>query len=428
MRRVVVTGVGLVTPLGVGTKQTWDGLVAGRGAVGPIQSYDASSLRTQLAAELDGFEPSQFAPRKALRSMTRNDQLAVAGAALAVQDAALETPDEGDDARARRGLYVGSNKEVSNLPQILEGVLYAQTDEGSLDLGRLGENASSALPPLFYVEGLQAASLFYISQAHGLMGANTYFAGTAEASATAIGAAFRAVRRGDIDAAVAGGCDDATSWWNMTKYDTMGLLTDVNELGSEACRPYDVDRRGTVLGEGSAFLVLEEAEHARARGATAYAEIAGFGLAYDAYALVTPDPSGRPVTRAVGAALRDAEQAASDVGFAVTHGSGTRAGDASEGRGLQAVFGNGGAPAASSVKAATGHLVGGAGALNAAVATLAVRHGILPPTLNLESPDRACGGIDWVSGTSREAQPGVVLAVARGLEGQNVALVVRAAA
>src|SRR5262249_3196876 len=158
MRRVVVTGIGIVTPLGVGTDATWEGLVAGRSAVGPIEGFDASSLRTQLAAELDDFDATQFAPRKALRSMPRTDHPAGAGAAVAAEDAALEAPEEGDDERARRGLYVGSNKEVSNLQPILDGVLYAQAEDGSLDLGLLGENARSAFPPLYYVEGLQAAS------------------------------------------------------------------------------------------------------------------------------------------------------------------------------------------------------------------------------------------------------------------------------
>jgi 3-oxoacyl-[acyl-carrier-protein] synthase II len=426
MHRVVVTGVGLVTPLGVGTDETWQALIAGRSAVGPIESFDASSLRTQLAAELDGFDPEQFATRKALRSMTRNDQLAVAGAAVAVQDAELETPEVGDDARARRGLFIGSNKEVSNLPPILEGALVSQTADGTVDVGLLGANATSALPPLYYIEGLQAASLFYISQAYGLMGANTYYAGTADAGATAVGSAFRAIRRGEVDAAITGGFDDATSWWNMTKFDTMGLLTDENELGSQACRPYDVDRSGAVLGEGSAFLVLEDAEHAASRGAKAYAEITGFGSAYDAFGLLTPDPSGRPVATAIRSALRDAGSATTEVDYVVTHGCGTRAGDASEARALRDVFGDGSAPAASSIKPATGHLVGGAGALNAAVAVLALHHRALPPTLNLETPDPACEGIDWVTGESRPAQPGLALALARGLEGQNVALVVRA--
>lgn len=426
MRRVVVTGVGLLTAVGLDTASTWDGLVSGRSGVRPIEDYDASSLRTQLAAELDGFDPKNYADRKALRSMTRNDQLALAGAATAVADAKLETPEEGDPARHRRGLFIGSNKEVSNLPPILDGVRYSETPDGGTSVAQLGEKATSAFPPLYYVEGLQAASLFYISHAYGLMGANTYFAGTGDAGATAVGRAFRAVRRGDADVVIAGGFDDATSWWNMTKYDAMGILTDQNELGAEACRPYDAERSGAVLGEGSAFLVLEDADHAAARGATAHAEIVGTGSANDTYGLLTPDPSGAPLARAIGAALRDAGTEAGEVGYVVTHGCGTRDGDASEAAALRSAFGAGSTPAASSVKAATGHLVGGAGALNAAVAVLALEHRVLPPTLNLDAPAADCAGVDWVTGEARAAEPSVALALSRGLEGQTVALAFRA--
>jgi 3-oxoacyl-[acyl-carrier-protein] synthase II len=424
VRQVAVTGVGLVTSLGVGTSETWDALVAGRSGVGPIEDYDASSLRTQLAAEISDLDPTQFAARKALRSMTRNDQLAVSGAALAVQDAGVEASQNGADPRA--GLFIGSNKEVSNLPPILDGALYARTEDGTIDLSRLGEQATSAFPPLYYVEGLQAAALFYISQAHGLMGANTYFAGTADASAAAVGAAFRSIRRGEIDLAIAGGYDDATSWWNMTKFDTMGILTDRNDLGARACRPFDVERSGTVLGEGAAFLVLEERDRAVARGADVYAEISGFASAYDAYGLITPEPEGRALEAAIAGALKDSGAAPDEIDYVVTHGSGTKAGDASEAKALRRAFGSATSVAAASVKPASGHLVGGAGALNAAVAVLAVHNKVLPPTLNLDTPDPACAGIDWITGEARPAAPRRALALARGLEGQNVAVVVSA--
>ena len=425
MRRVGVTGVGLVTPLGVGTDETWAALVDGRSAIGRINAYDPSSLRTQLGGELDGFEPEQFATRKTLRSMTRNDQLGIAGAVVAMRDADLEAADDADAPRA--GLFVGSNKEVSNLPPILEGALTAQTEDGTVDVGRMGENATSALPPLYYVEGLQAASLFYISQAYKLMGANTYFAGTADAGADAIAAGFRAIRRGEIDLAVTGGFDDATSWWNMTKFDTMGLLTDRNDLGAGACRPFDADRSGTVLGEGAAFVVLEELERAKARGAKVYAEISGFGSAYDGYGLITPEPTGRALARAIRTALKDAGTSSEDVDLVVTEGSGTRAGDVTEARALHAAFDSGAKITATSVKPATGHLVGGAGALNVAVAALAVSHSAVPPILNLERPDSDCAGIDWAQNGARELQVRGAVAIARGLEGQNVAMSLRAA-
>jgi len=421
VRRVAVTGIGLVTPLGVGTKETWAGLTDGKSAVAPISGYDAAALRTQLAAEIPEFDAEQFAHRRVLRSMTRNDQLALAGASLALADAGLEASEDGD----RRALFVGSNKEISNPMNILEGSLVARNEDGTVDIRRLGEQASSAFHPLFYIEGLQAASIFYISQAHSLKGANTYFAGTAESGLVAIGRGYRAVRRGEADVAVAGGFDDASSWWNMTKFDTMGILTQRNDLGAGACRPYDVDRSGAVLGEGSAFLVLEPAEEAEARGARVYAEIAGLGNAYDSGKLITPDPEGRSLAAAIRSALDEAGSKPEEVDYVATHGSGTRAGDASEARALRSVFGEDG-QLASSVKASTGHLIGGAGALNAAVAALAISEGVVPPTLNLERPDPECEGVDWVPREARRTQVRQAVALARGLEGQNVAVAIRA--
>ena len=423
MRKVVVTGVGLVTPLAVGTQETWDALLAGKSAVGPIESYDASALRTRIAAEASSFDPEQFAHRRVLKSMTRNDQLALAGASLALTDAGVEASEDGD----RRALFVGSNKEISSPMNILEGSLFARNDDGSVDIRRLGESASSAFHPLFYVEGLQAASIFYISQAHSLKGPNTYFAGMAESGLVAIGRGYRAVRRGEADVAVAGGFDDASSWWNMTKFDTLGLLTQRNELGAEACRPFDAERTGTVLGEGAAFVVLEPEEAAKARGAKIYAEVAGLGNAYDTHRLITPDPEGRGMSRAIEKALREADSSPGDVDYIAADGTGTQAGDETEARALHTVFGESPDLVASSIKPATGHLVGGAGALNVGIATLAVHHDAVPPTLNLESPDPACDGIDWVPRESRQTTVRQALALARGLEGQNVALVVRAA-
>jgi 3-oxoacyl-[acyl-carrier-protein] synthase II len=420
VRRVAVTGIGLATPLGTGTEQTWHSLIEGRSAVGPIAGYDPSSLHTRIAGEMRDFDPEQWANRKVLRSTTRNDQLAIAGAALAVADAGPGPEDGG-----RAGLFAGSSKETSNLPHILEACLVARTDDGSLDVGRLGEQATSIFYPLYYVEGLQAGSLFYISQAHGLMGANTYFAGTGEASAVAVGRAFRAVRRGEADWALAGGFDDGSSWWNLTKFDPLGVLTTRNDLGAAACRPFDADRDGTVLGEGAAFLVLEPLEAARARGARIYAEVTGFASAFDAGRLLTPDPQGRALELAARAALREAGSTPERVGCVVADGTGTRPGDASEGRALQRLFGRNGGPPASSVKPATGHLLGGAGALNAAVAALALTAGSLPPTLNLARPDPACE-LDWVVHEARTLEVGEALALSRGFEGQNVALAMRA--
>jgi 3-oxoacyl-[acyl-carrier-protein] synthase II len=421
--RVAVTGIGLVTALGVGKEPTWQGLVEGRSGVSRVESYDVSSLRSQLGGEVRDFRPEEIVPNKrVLRKLTRGDQFALAGSILAVADAGIEFT---EDLSPRAGLFLGSNKEVSDLMHLLEPTLAARNADGSVDMGRFGESAHVKAYPLFYVEGLQAASLFYISDNFKLQGVNTYFAGTAEAGLTAIGRGYRAIKRGEADLVIAGGYDDALSWWNMTKLDTLdGYLTTRNELGAGACRPFDQDRDGTVLGEGASFLVLETLEAAQARGADIYAEVVGFGSGADAYD-PPPHPEGRGLTVALANALREARLDPGSVDYIAVHGTGTKLGDESEAVALHGTFGDS-MPAASSVKPATGHLVAAAGALNAAVAALAVRHGVAPPTLNLEHPDPGCNHADWIPRESRELTVDHALALARGFAGQNVALALKA--
>jgi 3-oxoacyl-[acyl-carrier-protein] synthase II len=426
MRRVVVTGIGLITPLGTGTQASWQGLLDGRSGIGPIEGFDPSSLRSQLGGEVRDFEPEEYAHKKVLRKLTRGDQFALAGAILAVDDSGIELDEEKGD---RAGLFVGSNKEVSDLGHLLEPTLAARNEDGSVDVIRFGESAHTTAYPLFYVEGLQAASLFYVSERFKLKGANTYFAGTAEAGMTAIGRGFRAIKRGEADVVVAGGYDDATSWWSMTKLDGLdGYLTSHNELGPKACRPFDRARDGTVLAEGGAFMVLEAADAAAARGARVYAEIVGLGGGNDARASLTPNPEGRGLVNAMQGALREASLEPDAIDYIAAHGPGTQLGDLTEARAIKATFGDAsnGLPA-SSVKGATGHLVGAAGALNAAVAALAIHHGAVPPTLNLDDPDPECNHADWVPREARELKVVHGLALARGFVGQNVALAFSAA-
>ncbi|MEA2160900.1 MAG: 3-oxoacyl-[acyl-carrier-protein] synthase, partial [Solirubrobacteraceae bacterium] len=385
-------------------------------------SYDPSGLHTRVGAEVGDFSPREYVEkRRSLRTMTRHDVLTMVAAVLAVRDAGLEFD---DDPEGRAAAFTASGKETS-VPEKMEDVaIEARDPDGSVEMARFGEIAMNGVPPLFFLEGLQGSSLHYISEAFSLRGANTYFAGTAEAGMHAIGRGYRAVRRGEADIAIAGGGDAPVNWWNMSKIDALGILTRHNELGSAACRPYDRDRDGTVMGEGGAFLVLEELEAARARGATPYAELVGYGSAADVGTYLTPDPEGRPIAQAIDAALREAEAAGGEVDYVAAHGSGTTLGDASEAAGLRAALGGDGT-LAGSVKPATGHLVAAAGALNAAVAALAVARSAVPPTLNLDEVDPACAGMDWISNEAREAQVGLALALARGLEGQVVALALR---
>jgi 3-oxoacyl-[acyl-carrier-protein] synthase II len=423
MGRVAITGIGLCTPVGVGTDETWAGLVEGRSGIGPIEAYDASSLQTRLGAEVKELVPKEYVKnRRSIRTMTRHDVVAMAAAAMAVRDSGLELE---DDPEGRNALFTAGNKQVSDPDYFSDASVQARDGNGVADVRRFGELAYGSVHPLFFIEGIQGASLFYISEAYGVRGPNTYFAGTAEAGLFAIGRGYRAVKRGEAEVALVGAGDAPIFWWHMAAWDTSGMTTRRNDLGPAACAPYDVDRDGTVLGEGGAFLLLEDLEAAQARGAKVYAEITGWGAAADTQRMMTPDPTGRPVAAAVERTLRSAELAAGDVDFVAAEGSGTVLGDASEAAGLRSAFGSDGL-VASSVKGATGHLMGAAGALNAAVAALAIDRGAVPPTLNLKNADPACAGVDWVAGEAREQQVRTALALARGIEGQNVALALRA--
>lgn len=426
MRRVAITGIGLVTPLGIGVDETWAGLIAGQSAIGPLQAINPASFRTQIGAEISGLTARDFVVnRRLIRSMTRGDVLAMAGAVSAARDAGLEF---GLRDTTRVGLYVGGNKEVSSLKHFSDAMLASRRDDGSADILTFGNVAPRLVYPLFFVEGLPAAPLFYISDAYGLKGANTYFSGTADAGATAIGRGYRAVRRGEADIVLAGGFDDATSWWNLSKFDALGVLTGRNERGARAYQPYDRDRDGAVFGEGAAFFVLEEQEAALARGARCYAEVTGFGSTFDAVRPITPDPGGDPLAHAIAAALRETACSPEEVGYVATHGCGTVLGDRSETRGLRAAFGRAAEQlAASSVKPATGHLSAAAGALNVGVAALTLYYGVAPPTLHLEHPDPECD-LDWIPNEARDIHTACAVALARGLEGQNVAVALRAIA
>ncbi|HUG82919.1 MAG TPA: beta-ketoacyl-[acyl-carrier-protein] synthase family protein [Euzebya sp.] len=420
MSRVVVTGLGVLTPLGTGAKATWEAVVAGRTAIGPLTTFDPVNLHTRQGAEISDFTPRDYADRRALKLMTREDRLAVAGATLAIEDSGLDL--EGVEA-AQVGLYLGGQKAMSDIDKLSDALIAARGDDGTATLRRLTEEGIDKIYPLFYVEGLQAAALFYISAKYGMKGPNCYFHGTADAGATAIGRAQRAIQHGEATVAVAGGFDWACGWWNMSRFDAMGVLSDRNDMGPKAIRPFDRDRTGTLMGEGAAFMVLESEEHARARDARPYAVLAGFGGGHDAGGQLTPDPEGRGLVAALRGAMRDAGGAVDRIDYVAAHGGGTIKGDVTEAVALRTVYGAGaGGLACSSVKPATGHLVAGAGALNAAVSVLAIHHGEVPPTLNLDNPDPACD-LDFIPHEARQVPVAASLAIARGLEGQNVALV-----
>lgn len=423
-RRVVVTGVGLLTALGEGAQPTWKGLLDGRTGIGPLRAYDPSPLGSRIGAEITGFDPARYLSRRSLRMINRGDQLAVAAATLAVRDAGLDSATE---LGHRAGLFFGGNKEMPRMDDVVANLATLRGTDGQVDLARLGRTARSLIPPLFFVEGLQGAAVFHVSEKFGIRGPNAFYAGTADTGSVAIGRGMRTIRRGEADVVVAGGYDDATSWWTMSKIDGLGVLSTRNERGDQACRPYDKEHSGSVFGEGAAILVLEERERALARGAHCYAELTGFGAGSDCVRPPAPHPRARGLSHAMNRALADAGHVP-EIDYVASHGCATPLGDVSEVRSLHDVLG----PAAeraqiSSVKPQTGHLVGGAGALNAAVAALALDTGVIPATLNHQAPADECD-LDFVPGQARDARPGSALALARGLAGQAAALVLEKAA
>lgn len=424
MNRVAITGIGLLTVLGAGAEETWRALLAGRSGVGQLTGFDASSLRTRLGAELVDFDPGRYASRRTLRSTTREDQLALAGVQLAMTDSGLDAA--AVDARTF-GVFLGGNKDISKPQHLIDGALAVRGDDGRATERALGERMESSFYPLFYVEGLQAAALFHVSQRYGAMGANAYFHGTADAGATAVARAYRSVRRGESSVALCGGFDSGVSFWQMSKMDGLGVLTDRNELGARAFRPYHRERTGSLLGEGAAILVLEEYTAARRRGARVYAELTGAGATFDPRGLVTPERDGEPLAVALTAAMREAGFPAGGPDYVAAHGCATPLGDASEYAGLRTALGRDPVGTiASSVKPAVGHLVAAAGALNVAIAALAVHDGAVPPTLHLDEPDPECP-FDWVPEEARQRPVRRAVALARGLHGQNLALALAAA-
>ncbi len=419
-REVVISGIGLLTALGEGAEANWKALVAGESGVGPMRSYDTTPLQSRLGAEIHDFDATRFAAKRQLRTINRGDRLALAAGRLALEDAGV---DISNPLGHRTGLYLGGNKSIGRMEQLIEELKVIRREDGSADQAMLGRKADVIMPPLFFVEGLQSGGVFNISQTFGIQGSSAFFAGTADAGASAIGHGLRAIRRGEADMVIAGGYDDATSWWSMSLLDRIGVLTTRNELGKAAFRPYDLERSGAVAGEGAALLVLEEKQSALARGARIYAEINGYGGGHDCRTPPAPDAQGRGLVRAMRRSLQDARLTPSDLGYVVSHGAATRIGDLSETAALHTALGDSaGSVPISSVKPQFGHLIGGAGALNTVVAALALHNGAVPATLNLENPDPACD-LDYVKGAARESKPAHALALARGIEGQAAALV-----
>ncbi|MFC9993915.1 beta-ketoacyl-[acyl-carrier-protein] synthase family protein [Nocardia sp. NPDC127526] len=420
MNRVVISAIGAVSPLGIGFTQTWKALLAGHSAVRRIAGYDPSSLRTTYGAEILDFDAKPFVRnRKSLRLMTRANQLGHAALRLATDEVGIDPTTPGND---MVGAYLASENQISDPLPVMEPTIEARNPDGSVDIDRLGR-AAAGMYPLFFVEGLPSAEMYFLSEEYGFAGPSAFQSGAADAGISAIGNAYRAIARGETGIAVAGAFDDGSSWWCMSKLDRTALLTDREDAA--AVRPYDRNATGTVLGEGACVLVLEEYSAAAARGAAPYAEVVGFGGGWEPVVPGGIWGDGSALATAVRKALREAGIDGADVGYVAADGAAVPRADAAEARALRSALGAGADRVlASSVQPAVGQLLSAAGSLNIALAAAALREGAVPPTLNLENAAPECD-LDWVPGTARELRSDYSLAVGRGLSGQAAALALK---
>jgi 3-oxoacyl-[acyl-carrier-protein] synthase II len=409
--RVVITGMAAVTPLGNSLEQTWKGLVSGRSGIGRIAAIDPSRWPCQVAGEIRGFEPSYSIPRSKRRQMPFSSQLAVTVAEEALREAGWR-PAEVD--RDRVGVLLGT--AGSGTVQETEEAMIWQLSNGI-----------SRMSPFQVLRVWPNMDAFFVAEAHGLRGPNAVVCTACAAAAHAIGMAALEVRRGAADVMIAGGAESPLSELAMAGYAAIrAVATSYNERPEEAMRPFDADREGFVPAQGAAILVLESLTHARARGARIHGEVLGFGASNDALHLIAPDPKGSGAALAMRRALEDAGVAPDEVDYINAHGTSTKLGDAAETRAIKSVFGEHATRVAvSSTKSMTGHMLGATGAVELAACVLAMRDGVIPPTINYRTPDPACD-LDYVPNEARRAPLRVAMSNSFGIGGQNAVLVVGA--
>jgi 3-oxoacyl-[acyl-carrier-protein] synthase II len=408
-RRVVVTGVGLVSPVGLTARETWDSLLGGRSGVGPITRFDASEYACRIAAEVKGFDPAQHLEKKEIKKFDTFIHYAVAAAKEAVADSGYAVAPENAE---RVGVCIGSG--IGGLPLIEE------THKTVLEKG------PRRISPFFIPGLIVNMPSGLVSILTGAKGPNTATATACATSAHAIGDAVNIIRRGDADTMIAGGTESVIVPLAVGGFAAMRALSTRNDDPLHASRPWDKDRDGFVLGEGAGILILEEMGQARARGAAIYAEITGYGMSGDAHHISAPSDDGDGPTRVMTNTLRDAGMPPDAVQYINAHGTSTPHGDKVETIAIKRVFGDHARKlAVSSTKSMTGHLLGAAGGLEAGIVALALRHGVIPPTTNYVTPDPECD-LDYTPNTAREMRLRVALTNSFGFGGTNACLLMQA--
>jgi len=397
---VIVTGLGAVTPLGNDARSTWQAALGGRSGIDWIRSFDASEFPVRVAAEVKEFDPTGVVPVKEARRLERNVLLAVGAAQEAVADAGLDGFDP-----TRVGILLGS--AIGGVPGLLE-----QADV-------MRERGADRVSPFFLPNVLVDSASGQVAITLGIRGPNYAVVSACATGSHAVGEAAELIKRGDVDVVLAGGTEACMHPLILAGFCAMRGLAVEDDHPPRASRPFDATRAGFVMGEGACVLVLEELEAARARGATMYAEVLGYGASNDAHHMAQPDPESVGVSEMMRAALRRAEVEPERVGYINAHGTSTPLGDAAETRAIKDVFGaHAYELAVSSTKSMMGHCFGAAGAIEAMMCVLALKEGIIPPTINYEQPDPECD-LDYVPNEARRAQVDVALSNAMGLGGHN---------
>jgi 3-oxoacyl-[acyl-carrier-protein] synthase II len=421
MRRVVVTGIGVVAPNGNTAREFWSACADGKTGIDRISSFDTTGFPTNIAGEVRGFDVVPFCKdRRMLKLLNRHIQFALGAAHEAIQDSGLPT-DRID--HTRFGVCMGSGVVPMELRELGPLIAESLDAEGKFDAPAFGRKAPDSLFPLWLLKQLPNMLSSHLAIQHKAEGPSNTITTACAAGTQAVGEAFRLIARGDADAMLAGGADSRIEPLMMVAYSALGALSTGQRPAGEVSRPFDRKRDGFVLGEGAAVLVLEELEIARKRGAPIYAEVLGYGASCDAYGVTKPDPTGAGACRAIEAALREAKLNREDIDYINAHGTSTRLNDHME---TLAVKGALGADAkrvpCSSIKSMIGHLIGAAGAVEAAATALTIKSNVLPPTINLTDPDPECD-LDYVPNEAREKPVRYALSNSFGFGGQNAALI-----
>jgi 3-oxoacyl-[acyl-carrier-protein] synthase II len=426
MRRVVITGLGIVAPNGIGKDEFWSACVEGRSGVTRITSFDASSFPIKIAGEIKNFDPSPYIPdaaRKSLKIMNRATRFGIGAAGLAIEDSGLDLQVED---LCQIGVVMGAGLVPIDMAEIMPMLMQVMDENGQFDLNRLDMKKCNPLFPLWLLKYLPNMVSAHISMAFHVQGPNNTITTACVAGTQAVGEAFRMVARGESDICLAGGADSRLDPLLLMAYNALGTLSRAEVPPEQASRPFDRLRDGFVLGEGAAVLIVEEYERAVRRGAKIYAEVVGFGSSFDAYSITKPDPDGKGGARAITSALKEARIAPEDVGYVNAHGTSTRLNDQMETAAIKRVFGERAKRVPmSSIKSMIGHSIGASGALEAVALALTLSENVTPPTINLTHPDPVCD-LDYVPNIARDHRPRVAVSTSFGFGGQNGALVMKA--